>query len=455
MALGKRGQVQQEVWVASNTLPKSPGHPFYRKLNQLLAGAEFDRWVERLCAPYYADNVGRRSIPPGVYFRMILIGYFEGIASQRGIAWRCSDSRSLQEFLGVPLNEETPDHSSMSRIHARLPLQVHVEVFRFVLKVGAEKKLLDGETVGVDSTTLEANAAMKSIERRESGEDWMSYLKWLAEESGIENPTEEEARRFDKGRKEKKVSNDDWVSPSDPDARITKMKDGTTHLAYKAEHVVDLKTDLVLAATVHPGDAPDAETLVDSVMEAQLNIRESGSEAEIRDVAADKAYHKASTLELANDLALRTYIPESKRPDGRRWTDKPPSYQQVVYGNRRRTKGARGKRLQRSRSEFLERSFAHVCETGGARRCWLRGLERVTKRYLIQVAARNLGLMMCILFGMGTPRGLEPEAGPLSFLYLAIAHRWIACRGLIRRVASFLELLPHPPGHGVAHCAAA
>jgi transposase len=455
MALGKRRQEQQEAWVATSALPKSPGHPFYKKLNQLLAEAGFDRWIEQLCAPYYADKRGRPSIPPGVYYRMIFIGYFEGIASQRGIAWRCSDSRSLQEFLGVPLDQETPDHSSISRIHARLPLEVHREVFQFVLQIAVEKQLLEGKVVGVDSTTLEANAAMKSIERRDSGEDWMSYLKRLAEASGIENPTEEDARRFDKGRKDKKVSNDDWESPIDSDARITKMKDGTTHLAYKSEHVVDLKTDLVLAATVHPGNAPDAETLVDSVMEAQGNVRESGSDAEIRDVVADKGYHKASTLELAEALALRSYIPEPRRPGRRRWTDKPPGYQRAVYGNRRRTKAARSKRLQRLRSEFLERSFAHVCETGGGRRCWLRGLLRVTKRYLIQVAARNLGLIMRIVFGMGTPRGLQSEGDLLWFVYLAIAHRSVTCRALVRRLARVVRWLTPPLGHRVAARAAA
>src|SRR5437867_5656662 len=439
MALGRRSQEQQEAWVATSALPKSPGHPFYHTLNQLLAEVDFDRWTEQLCTPYYAEKVGRPSIPPGVYFRMILIGYFEGISAQRGIAWRCSDSRSLQEFLGIPPTEVTPDHSSMSRIHARLPIEVHAEVFRLVLRIASDKKLLDAKTVGVDSTTLEANAAMKAIVRKESGEDWMTYLKRLAEAAGIEDPTEEEARRFDKGRKDKKVSNEEWESPIDPESRITKMKDGTTHLAYKAEHVVDLKTDLVLAATVHGGDAPDAETIVDSVMEAQVNLCEAGSDAEIRDVAADKGYHKASTLELAGGLSLRTYIPEPKNPHGRRWTDKPVGHQEAVYGNRRRVKGARGKRLQRLRSELLERSFAHVCETGGARRCWLRGVERVTKRYLVQVAARNLSLIMRMVFGMGTARGLQPAGDLLSFIYVAITHRWVTWRALSWRLAYVID----------------
>src|SRR3954447_15582331 len=225
MALEKRQREQQGMWVATTDLPKAPGHPFYRKLNRLLADAGFDAWIEKLCAPYYAETIGRPSIPPGVYFRMILMGYFEGIGSQRGIAWRCSDSRSLAEFLGIPADKSTPDHSSLSRVHDRLPLEVHEEVFVFVLKIAEEKKLIKGKTVGVDSTTLEANAAMKSIERKDTGEDWQEYLTRLAKDAGIDNPTAEELRRFDKNRPDKKVGNSDWQSPVDPDARIAKMKD--------------------------------------------------------------------------------------------------------------------------------------------------------------------------------------------------------------------------------------
>jgi transposase len=423
MALGKRKREQQGMWIATTELPKSPGHPFYKKLNELLAEANFDRWVEDLCAPYYAEKLGRPSIPPGVYFRMILVGYFEGIGSQRGIAWRCSDSRSLSEFLGCGLNEATPDHSSMTNIHQRLPLEVHEQVFVFVLKIAGDKKLLKGKTVAVDSTTLEANAAMKSIARKENGEDWKTYLTRLAEEAGIANPTAEDLRRFDKER-DKKVSNDEWQSPTDPDSRITKMKDGTTHLAYKAEHVVDLATDMVLAARVEPANHGDADTLCDSVVQADMNLRLAGSEVEIGEVAADKGYHKAATLELCESLNYRTYIPEPRRPHRSRWTDKPAANRTAVYANRRRVHGARSKRLQRLRSELTERSFAHVCETGGARRTWLRGLIKVKKRYLIQVAGRNLGLILRKLFGIGTPRSLQGLMALCCALCLAIATCW-------------------------------
>jgi hypothetical protein len=420
MGLGKRKQEQQEAWVATTDLPRSPGHPFYRKLNRLLAEAGFDAWLETQCKPFYADGQGRDSIPPGTYFRMILIGYFEGIASQRGIAWRASDSLSLREFLSCGPTEETPDHSSLTRIHQRLPQEVHEAMFTFVLALAAEKKLLAGTTVAVDSTMLEANAAMKSIERKDTGEDWKEYLRRLAEEAGIENPSDEDLRRFDKKRTDKKVSNNEWQSPSDTDSRIAKMKDGRTHLAYKAEHVVDLKTDLVLAAVVYEANRGDAETLAESVVEAQKNIIQADSPANIHNAVADKGYHSAETLALMNGpLGVRTYIPEPKRNKHWKWTERPAEQQAAVTGNGRRVRGERGKRLQRLRSELTERSFAHVCETGGARRCWLRGMIKVTKRYLLQVAARNLSLIMRKLFGMGTPRGLQPVGDASSFVYLA------------------------------------
>src|SRR6516162_3843472 len=249
MAMGRRlAQRQADLFIATGDLPQSPGHCFYEKLNHLLDEAHFDRYVEDLCQPYYADGLGRDSIPPGVYFRMLLVGYFEALDSQRGIAWRCADSLSLRGFLGILWDESTPDHSSLTKIRQRLPLEVHQQVFVFALKVAQDKKLLRGKTVAVDSTTLEADAAMRGIVRKDTGEDWKEYLKRLLAEQGVDNPTDEEIRRFDKGRT-KKVSNQEWGSPTDPDSRIARMKDGTTHLAYKAEHAVDLDSEFVLAAT--------------------------------------------------------------------------------------------------------------------------------------------------------------------------------------------------------------
>jgi transposase len=410
MSMGRRpSEHQPDLWVPTTDLPRSPGHAFYDQLNQLLAEAGFDRHVEELCRAHYADGVGRESIPPGVYFRMLLVGYFEALDSQRGIAWRCADSLSLRAFLGVPLGEATPDHSSLTKIRQRLPLEVHDQVFVFVLRLAQEKKLLRGKTVGVDATTLEANAAMKAIVRKDSGEDWKAYLKRLLAEQGVDNPTDEEIRRFDRKRP-KKVSNKEWQSPADPDSRIAKMKDGTTHLAYKAEHVVDLDSEFVLSAAVHPADRADPATLVDSVLAAQVNLARAGSDQEVEEAVADKGYHKAETLAECERWNTRTYIPEPKRKKAK-WQGKPASWRKAAAANRRRVKGARSKRLQKKRSELVERSFAHVCETGGGRRTWLRGREDVRKRYLVQVAAHNLALLMRKLFGVGKPRTLQGSGG--------------------------------------------
>jgi transposase len=430
MALGRRkGEQQDDLFIMAEHMPKAPGHVFYRKLNAVLREAGFDPWVEDLCQPYYAQTQGRPGIPPGTYFRMLLIGYFEGIGSQRGIAWRCSDSLSLREFLGIPLTEDSPDHSTLSVVRDRLPVEVHREVFTWVLRLLDEKKLVKGKTVGVDSTTLEANAAMKSIIRRDTGDDYETYVKQLMAKEGIEDPSSEEARRFDKQRQGKKVSNDEWVSESDPDARITKMKDGTTHLAYKAEHVVDLETNAILAAEIYAGDHADSQTLEDSVNHAQTNLNEANTEAEIKDVAADKGYHATEQLTaVAEHTPYRTYIPEPELKHNRRWTDKPAEQKAAVYANRRRVKGERGKQMQRQRSEYVERTFAHVCETGGARRTWLRGMEKVQKRYLLAAAAHNIGVLMRKLFQMGTPRGLQEYVDDLwrsaRAVYLVCLATW-------------------------------
>jgi transposase len=427
MVMGRRKEKQGELFIATQDLPTSPGHPFYKKLNSLLAAAEFDSFVETLCLPCYDQDFGRPSIPPPVYFRMLFVGYFEGIPSQRGIAWRCHDSRSLQEFLGYQPKEATPDHSSMTNIRARLSEAIHEEVFAFVIKLAETKGLVIGKTVAVDSTTLEANAAMKTLTRRDDGEDYKGYLRKLAAEAGLENPTNEELLRFDRNRKDKKMSNEQWESPTDPDSKIARMKDGTTHLAYKAEDVVDLDTNLVLAAEIYPANETDSATLEKSILSAEVNLIRAESEAEIEEVTADKGYHKIETLADFAEAEYRTYIPEPEQKHDHTWTDKPAEQEAAYRANRRRTQGARGKRLQRQRSEKVERTFAHVCETGGGRRSQLRGLEKVSKRHLMQVAAHNLGIVMRKVFKVGTPRSLQGVRAACAAFWAAIealAHGW-------------------------------
>lgn len=411
MALRKRkSEEQQELWVATSDIAKAPRHVFYDRLNGLLAEAEFDRFVEQLVEPLYS-NVGRPGIAPGVYFRMLFIGYFEGIDSQRGIAWRCEDSLSLRKFLGIKLNDTTPDHSSLTRLRDRYSIEVVNEVFAFVLQMASAKKLISNAAVGVDATYLEANAAMKTIVRRDTDEDWKAYVKRLMLEEGEisedDDPTDEELRRFDKRRKGKKVSNKEWKSPSDEDARIVKMKDGRTHLGYKAEHVVDLETEVVLAADVRHGTDSDSQTLCESLVHAQGHLKDANLDDTINEVAADKGYHSNAQLAECDELDFRTYIPEPASKYKRRWTDKPTEQEQAFRKNRQRMLRSKGKALQKHRCEKVERSFAHMCETGGARRTWLRGLEKINKRYLMVAAGHNLGLILRSLFGSGKPRQME------------------------------------------------
>lgn len=402
MSLGKRTSRQSDLFVAVTTLPKTPAHPFYSKLNAVLAQAQFDSFVEQLCEPYYKQG-GRPSIPPGTYFRMLFIGYFEGIDSQRGIAWRCADSRSLREFLGADLTDATPAHNSMTVIRQRLPETIFENVFAHVLGVLNQRGLLKGKTLGIDATTLEANAAMRSIVRKADGKDWKAFLRTLAKAEGIENPTDDDLRRIDRGRKDKKVSNDDWENPHDPDARIAKMKDGRTHMAYKAEHAVDLETEAIVAAHVTHADRGDAQSGPDTLTMAQAYLIKSGSTAEIQEVVQDKGYHDNALLAWCAGWGLRTYIPERKQKT-RTWKDKPEEYEAAFRANHRRAQSDKGRSLNRRRSERCERSFAHVCETGGGRRMWLRGLINASKSHLMRCCAFNLGLLLRKCFGLAKPR---------------------------------------------------
>ena len=457
MALGRREPVQGDMWVAAADLPRSPGHVFYTKLNALLAEAAFDRRVEALCEPHYADEVGRPGIPPGVYFRMLFIGFFEGLGSQRAIAWRCADSLSLREFLGIPIGKDTPDHSSMTYIRRRLPVEVFVQGFQLVLDMAREKGLLKGKTLAVDSTMLEANAAMRSMVHRVSQKTWRQYLQQLAKEAGIADPTDDDLRRLDRKRKGKKVSNAEWESPTDPDSRIARMKDGTTHFAYKAEHAVDVESDLIVAAEIHHANDPDTDTVLVTTTAARENLEAVGNERTGEELLGDKGYHKAETIDLVeSQLGMRTYIPEPKLAHPRVWTDKPRAHRQAVYRNRRRVRGERGRRLSRKRSEFAERSFAHLCETGGTRRVWLRGRENVAKWYVARVAARNLSVLMRALFGIGTPRVMQAAAQALhaTLLRLLTVH-FAVTRRLRYRHSTYDSPRPEPSTFGATVMAAA
>jgi hypothetical protein len=350
---------------------------------------------------------------------MLFIGYFEGLDGQRGIAWRCADSLALRSFLGIGITEATPVHASMTIIRQRLPESVFDKVFVFVLSLLEDKGLLRGKAVAIDATTLEANAAMKSIVRKDSGEDWKQYLRGLAQAEGIEHPTEEDLRRLDRGRKDKKVSNEQWKSPTDSDSRIAKMKDGRTHLAYKAEHAVDLVSEAIVATTVTFADKSDPQSAPVTLSLAEANLVLAGSETEIAETVMDKGYHDNGLLAELAERGVRTYIPE-RRQKSRCWTDKPVEYEQAFRANRQRVRGNKGRQLNRWRSERCERTFAHVCETGGGRRAWVRGQTNVSKVHTLKCAAYNLGLLLRKVWGYCKPRNAKAAAVALFFAVLAL-----------------------------------
>ena len=344
------------MWVPTEKLPRSPGHPFYERLNRVLEKAGFDGFVEGLCARFYAERLGRPSLRPGRYFRMLLTGYFEGLDSERAIGWRVADSMSVRAFLEYDPEEAPPDHSTLSRTRRLIDVETHRAVFTWVLERLSEAKLVRGRTIGIDATTLEANAAMRSIVRRDTGEGYEAFVKRLAEASGVETPTRADLARFDRKRR-KKTSTKEWKNPHDPDAKITKMKDGRTRLAHKAEEAVDLETVAVVAVTVQGAEAGDTKTMDKTLRMAREEVSAVQPGAEVREVVAEKGYHSTKIALELKQQGFRKYVSEPERK-GRRWKRRVDA-QRAVYGNRRRLRGVRAPRLQRQRSERVERPFAH------------------------------------------------------------------------------------------------
>jgi transposase len=438
MAMGKRKRHarQAAMWIAASDLPTTAAHPFYERLNRILDDAGFDAYVERLCARFYAPVMGRPGLEPGRYFRLLLVGYFEGLDAERAIAWRAADSFALRRFLGLELPEAPPDHSTISRTRRLIDLETHEAVFTWILQRLADAGLVKGKTIGIDATTLEANAALRTIVRRDTGETYQDFLTKLAQASGIETPTREDLARIDRARKQK-GSNDDWTHPHDPDAKITKMKDGRTRLAHKAEHAVDLETGAVVAVTIQGADEGETTTSIETLIEAAEQIETVVPDGDgLKEVVGDKGYHSNQELVDLEAVGVRSYVSEPDR-GRRKWKGKADA-RDAVYRNRRRIRGARGKRLLRLRGERLERPFAHLYETGRMRRVYLRGHGNILKRVLLHAAALNLGLLMRVLVGVGTPRSLQGHAaallGSLWSLIRTPETLWNAIRTLYRTV---------------------
>jgi transposase len=438
--MGTRKSEQPPLWVATSDLPTSSGHPFYTRLNALLDARDFDTVVEDLCRRFYADGVGRPGLPPGQYFRLLLIGYFEGLDSERGIAWRAEDSLALRSFLRLPIGEDPPDHSTISRTRRLIDVETHRAVFTWIQHRLIDTGLLKGKTVAIDATTLEANAAMRSIVRRDTGESYDAFLTRLAQASGIETPTREDLARLDRSRK-KKASNTDWRHPYDPDAKVTKMKDGRTHLAHKAEHAVDLDTGAIVAVTLQGADDGDTTTIIETAIAAAEQIEDAQVAVEepqlLEEIIADKGYHSNQTMIDLAAVGIRSYVSEPDR--GRRDWSKAPEAQAPVHANRRRMRGRRGRRLMRQRGERIERSFAHLYDTGGMRRTHLRGHPNILKRLLIHAGAFKRGLVMRHMIGIGTPRGLQGRVAAaiaLSLTFIGTIQRRVRLIGSVDRTTA-------------------
>jgi len=456
MAMGtrKKRERQEPFWYGSE-LPVAPGHPFYSRLNEVLDQAGFDRFCEDHCAGFYHDKLGRPSLAPGLYFRIMMIGFFEGLDSERGIAWRLADSLTLRQFLSIGLDENTPNHVTISRTRRLIDGETHQQIFTWVLERLAQGGLIKGKTVGVDSTTLEANAAMKSIVRRDTGESYNEYLKRLADAEGVDAKDVAGLRRMDRKRK-KKTSNEDWVSPGDGEAEIAKLKDGRTALAYKAENAVDMETGAIVAVTTHGGAAADTATVEGTVTEAGVAVAElltaeppEGKYAVhpggVEEVVADKGYHSNEVAVRLGELKVRTYIAEPDR-GARNWEGK-QAEKAAVYGNRRRIRGKRGKQLQRQRGEKIERNFAHQFDTGGMDRLYVRGIGNVHKKLLTQAAGCNLALLMRSMYGAGKPRAAHDQAVEAIFAMLELIKALSSASG--PRYANSGDLPRH--AHRLAH----
>jgi len=412
----------QELFIAFSELVRPATTPFYTKLDRTLASFDFATQARSLCAPAYSvTGRGRPGIDPVVYFKMLMVGFFEDIASERGIAERCSDSISIRAFLGYDLTETTPDHSTLSIIRQRLGEEIYDQVFLVILSALDKHGLLKGKNVGIDTSVIEANAALKSLINRNTEEAYWEYVQRLASEHGIDPKNAEAVRQFDRKRP-KKMSNEEWVNPYDPDAKIGPTKAGAIDMIYKPEHAVDLDTGAILKAEVRLGDEADPKDLSLHVLQAQENINQAQESAAdrltIESAAADKGYHAVAEMKPLQAEGIRTVISDPVK--NRKLDRLDPEAARVVRKAKRSACSKSGKALLRRRGMHLERSFAHILDAGGARRTTLRGLGNLNKRFKVSAAIYNLSQLMRKLFGVGTPKQLAAMGKALFRVWRAM-----------------------------------
>jgi transposase len=402
-------QEQKRFWVVADRLPKASPGRFYQMLNETLEAMEFGSQVRLMCEPAYADVTrgGRPGIDPEVYFKMLMVGFFEGFDSERQIAARCADSLSLRGFLGYALDEATPEHSSLTVIRQRLGGECYERVFALVLEALQRRGLLKGKHLGIDSSVIEANASLRNLSERNTQEAYWDYVKRLARQAGLETDDGAALRNFDRKRSGKKLSNEQWQSPSDPEAKIGRTKHGATDMVYLPEHTVDLETGTIVQAQVLAGDHRDSEQLSERVIEAAINVQEAmgtiNPQSMPETMTADKGYFSLEEIGLLQELGIKTVISDPHRAQ-RRMDKLSRSQCQCLARAQRSTRSKYGKRLLARRGQHIERSFAHVLDAGGMRRATLRGLENLNKRHKIAAACYNLSQLLRHLHGVGTPK---------------------------------------------------
>jgi len=404
----KKKAAQPEFWIAADQVVPCAHTGFYTKLDDTLESFGFAAKVRTLCQPAYdKSGVGRPGIDPVVYLKMIMVGFFEDLPSERAIAARCADSLSIRTFLKYELHEKTPEHSSFTVIRQRLGLDVYQQIFTLTLQALREHGLLRGRNLGIDSSVIEANASLRALVHRNTEEQYWDYVKRLAAEQGIDPEDTAAVRRFDRHRPGK-GSNKEWQNPHDPDAKIGRTKDGATDMIYKPEAVVDLDTGAVVQADVHPGDQADHKEVATRVLEAQQTINQACEQPldtlTATSITSDKGYYAVDQLQALQQEGIRTVI--SDPIDTRRVDKLEPQQQRAVRAARRSVKSKSGKELLRRRGMHIERSFAHILDCGGMRRTTLRGWENLNKRFKLAAAFYNLSQLMRKLFGFGTPKQL-------------------------------------------------
>ncbi len=434
---------QEEMWVVAQELPKATPDRFYQRVNQTLEKIGFAEQVWTICEPAYAEasKGGRPGIDPVVYLKMLMVGFFENLPSERAIASRCADSLSIRGFLGYGLTDMTPDHSSLSVIRRRLSLEQFEALHIVLLRALYSHGLLKGRNLGIDSSVIEANASLRELRHRNDEKSYWEYVRQLAREAGVDDSDDKAVRRFDKKRPGRKTRNADWVNPHDPEAKVGRTKQGATDMVYKPEHVSDLDSGAIVQVEVRSGDAADNDASLNQRVLSAVGVLlevvpEAASEKVGTSVVADEGYFALEQIGQMQSFGIRTVIadPHARR----RRKDLPEPERKTLRRARAATGSASGKALLRKRGEHLERGFAHVLDHGGLRRATLRGRENLTKRHMVAALSFNLSLLLRGLFGIGTAK--QWLAGPLKRLqarFMAAFWRWLA------RGSDFFDLLSH------------